>query len=254
MILAILQARITSQRLPSKVLMTILGRPMLELQIERILRCKKIDQLIVATSINQEDDPIDTLCKKMEISCFRGDLANVLDRFYQAARRYRPQHVVRLTGDCPLTDPMLIDELIEFYLARKCDYASNCQEPTLPDGLDAEIFTFETLAQTWQEAKLPSHLEHVTQFMNSQPQRFTIASYKYHQDLSRYRWVVDEPEDLEFVRKIYEKLYPSNPEFGTQDIVALLKRNKKLVEINQRFKRNEGIQQSIEKDRLFLSR
>lgn len=254
MILAILQARITSQRLPSKVLMTILGRPMLELQIERILRCKKIDQLIVATSINQEDDPIDTLCKKMEISCFRGDLANVLDRFYQAARRYRPQHVVRLTGDCPLTDPMLIDELIEFYLARKCDYASNCQEPTLPDGLDAEIFSFETLAQTWQEAKLPSHLEHVTQFMNSQPQRFTIASYKYHQDLSRYRWVVDEPEDLEFVRKIYEKLYPSNPEFGTQDIVALLKRNKKLVEINQRFKRNEGIQQSIEKDRLFLSR
>jgi len=253
-ILAILQARITSQRLPSKVLMTILGRPMLELQIERILRCKKIDQLIVATSINQEDDPIDTLCKKMEISCFRGDLANVLDRFYQAARRYRPQHVVRLTGDCPLTDPMLIDELIEFYLARKCDYASNCQEPTLPDGLDAEIFSFETLAQTWQEAKLPSHLEHVTQFMNSQPQRFTIASYKYHQDLSRYRWVVDEPEDLEFVRKIYEKLYPSNPEFGTQDIVALLKRNKKLVEINQRFKRNEGIQQSIEKDRLFLSR
>ncbi|MDB4442757.1 glycosyltransferase family protein [bacterium] len=254
MILAILQARITSQRLPSKVLMTILGRPMLELQIERILRCKKIDQLIVATSINQEDDPIDTLCKKMEISCFRGDLANVLDRFYQAARRYRPQHVVRLTGDCPLTDPMLIDELIEFYLARKCDYASNCQEPTLPDGLDAEIFTFETLAQTWQEAKLPSHLEHVTQFMYSQPQRFTIASYKYHQDLSRYRWVVDEPEDLEFVRKIYEKLYPSNPEFRTQDIVALLKRNKKLVEINQRFKRNEGIQQSIEKDRLFLSR
>lgn len=254
MILAILQARITSQRLPSKVLMTILGRPMLELQIERILRCKKIDQLIVATSINQEDDPIDTLCKKMEISCFRGDLANVLDRFYQAARRYRPQHVVRLTGDCPLTDPMLIDELIEFYLARKCDYASNCQEPTLPDGLDAEIFSFETLAQTWQEAKLPSHLEHVTQFMNSQPQRFTIASYKYHQDLSRYRWVVDEPEDLEFVRKIYEKLYPSNPEFRTQDIVALLKRNKKLVEINQRFKRNEGIQQSIEKDRLFLSR
>jgi len=253
-ILAILQARITSQRLPSKVLMTILGRPMLELQIERILRCKKIDQLIVATSINQEDDPIDTLCKKMEISCFRGDLANVLDRFYQAARRYRPQHVVRLTGDCPLTDPMLIDELIEFYLARKCDYASNCQEPTLPDGLDAEIFTFETLAQTWQEAKLPSHLEHVTQFMYSQPQRFTIASYKYHQDLSRYRWVVDEPEDLEFVRKIYEKLYPSNPEFRTQDIIALLKRNKKLVEINQRFKRNEGIQQSIEKDRLFLSR
>lgn len=254
MILAILQARMSSKRLPGKVIRTILGRPMLELQIERILRCEKIDQLIVATSINQDDDPIEALCQKIEIPCFRGDLANVLDRFYQAARQYHPQHVVRLTGDCPLADPILIDELIEFYLARGCDYASNCLEPTLPDGLDAEIFSFETLAKAWQEAQLPSHLEHVTQFMNSQPKRFTIACYKYRQNLSRYRWVVDEPEDLELVKRIYEKLYPLNPEFGTEDIVALLKRDAKLVEINQRFKRNEGLQQSMEEDRLFLSR
>ena len=254
MILTIIQARMTSQRLPGKVLRTILGRPMLELQIERILRCKKIDQLIVATSINQEDDPIETLCQKIETPCFRGDLANVLDRFYQAARQYNPQHVVRLTGDCPLADPMLIDEWIAFYMAGGCNYASNCQEPTLPDGLDAEIFSFETLARTWQEAKLPSHLEHVTPFINSQPQRFTIACYKYQKNLSRHRWVVDEPEDLEFVRRIYEKLYPLNPEFGTEDIVALLKRDTKLIEINQRFKRNEGMQQSIGEDRLFFNR
>ena len=108
----------TSQRLPGKVLKTILGRPMLELQIERILRCKKIDQLIVATSINPEDDPIEVLCEKIEIPYFRGDLENVLDRFYQAARQHNPQHVVRLTGDCPLSDPILIDALIEFYLSR----------------------------------------------------------------------------------------------------------------------------------------
>jgi len=253
-ILAILQARMTSQRLPGKVLRTILGRPMLELQIERILRCKKIDQLLVATSINQADNPIEALCRKLEIPYFRGDLANVLDRFYQAARQYNPEHIVRLTGDCPLTDPMLIDELVDFYMTRGCDYASNCQEPTLPDGLDAEIFSFEMLALTWKEAKLPSHLEHVTQFINSQPQRFAIACYKYHQDLSHYRWVVDEPEDLEFVRRIYEKLYPLKPEFGTEDIIALLKRDTKLVEINQRFKRNEGMKQSFEENRLFLSR
>ncbi len=117
----------TSHRLPGKVLKTILERPMLELQIERILRCKKIDQLIVATSINPKDDPIAALCEKIELPYFRGDLENVLDRFYQAARQYKPQHVVRLTGDCPLTDPILIDALIDFYLSRGSDYASNCQ-------------------------------------------------------------------------------------------------------------------------------
>jgi spore coat polysaccharide biosynthesis protein SpsF (cytidylyltransferase family) len=253
-ILVIIQARMSSQRLPGKVLRTILGRPMLELQIERILRCKKIDQLIVATSINQEDDPVEALCQKIETPCFRGDLTNVLDRFYQAARQYNPQHVVRLTGDCPLADPMLIDDLIEFYMAQGCNYASNCQEPTLPDGLDAEIFSFETLARTWQEAKLPSHLEHVTSFMKSQPQQFTIACYKYHKNLSCHRWVVDEPEDLEFVRRIYENLYPLNPEFGTEDIVALLKRDAKLIEINQQFKRNEGMLRSLAEDKLFFNR
>jgi spore coat polysaccharide biosynthesis protein SpsF len=250
-ILAILQARMTSQRLPGKVLKTILERPMLELQIERVLRSKKIGRLIIAASSNQEDDPIEVLCNKLRIPCFRGDLENVLDRFYQAARKYKPQHVVRLTGDCPLTDPILIDALIDFYLSRGSDYASNCQEPTLPDGLDAEIFSFAVLEQCWQEAEQPSHLEHVTPFIHSQPERFDIACYKYHKDLSHLRWVVDEPEDLELVRKIYEKLYPSNPEFGTEDIVALLERNAKLVEINQRFKRNEGLQPSLEEDMLF---
>ena len=254
MILAILQARMTSTRLPGKVLKTILGRPMLELQIERVLRCKKIDRLIVATSSNQEDAPIDALCNKLEGPCFRGDLENVLDRFYQAAEQYHPQHVVRLTGDCPLTDPVLIDALIDFYLTRGSDYASNCQQPTLPDGLDAEIFSFAVLEQTWREAELPSQLEHVTPFIHAHPERFDIACYKYHQDLSHLRWVVDEPEDLEFVTKIYEKLYPSNPEFETHDIVKLLQREPELITINKIFKRNEGMRPSFEKDKHYSSR
>jgi spore coat polysaccharide biosynthesis protein SpsF len=127
MILAILQARMTSRRLPGKVLKSILGRPMLEMQIERILRCKNIDQLIIATSKNKEDDPIEALGKKLNIDCFRGDLANVLDRFYQACLIYHPQHIVRLTGDCPLTDPVIIDALIQLYQSSECDYANNCQ-------------------------------------------------------------------------------------------------------------------------------
>jgi len=244
----------TSSRLPGKVLKPILGRPMIERQVERLLHSKRIDNLVIATSINQEDDPIKALCTRIGIDCFRGGLENVLDRFYQAARQCNPKHVVRLTGDCPLTDPVLIDELIEFYLEQECDYASNCHEPTLPDGLDAEIFSFTALEQTWKEAVLPSHLEHVTLFIRSHPERFKIVCYKYHQNLSHLRWVVDEPEDLEFVRRIYEILYPVKPDFRTGDILALLEREPKLVEINMHFKRNGGIDKSLEKDRLFLSR
>lgn len=254
MILAVLQARVSSTRFPGKVLKPLLGRPMLERQIERILSCKRIDQLVVATSINPEDDVIEALCNRLGIYCFRGDLENVLDRFYQVAKQYNPNHIVRLTGDCPLTDPVLIDELVDVYLAQECDYASNCQEPTLPDGLDAEVFSFASLEEAWKEAMLPSHLEHVTPFICSNPERFKATYYRYHKNLSHLRWVVDEPEDLEFVRRIYEILYPVKPEFGTEDILALLERKPELAEINKRFKRNEGAEKSIEKDKVFLSR
>jgi spore coat polysaccharide biosynthesis protein SpsF (cytidylyltransferase family) len=226
---------------------------MLERQIERILRCKRIDQLVVATSINPEDDAIEALCNRLGIHCFRGDLENVLDRFYQAAKQYNPNHIVRLTGDCPFTDPVLIDELIDFYLAQECDYASNCEKPTLPDGLDAEVFSFSALEQAWKEAVLPSHLEHVTPFIRSNRRRFKAACYRYHEDLSHLRWVVDEPEDLEFVRRVYEILYPVKPEFGTEDILALLERKPELSEINKGFERNEGAKKSIEQDKVFLS-
>jgi spore coat polysaccharide biosynthesis protein SpsF len=253
MILAILQARMSSSRLPGKVMKSVLGRPMIERQIERLLHSKRIDQLIVATSNQQEDHVLETLCKRIGIFCFRGNLENVLDRFYQAAKPFKPAHIIRLTGDCPLIDPALIDELVDLYLNRQCDYASNCEEPTLPDGLDAEIFSFAVLEETWKEAILPSELEHVTSFIRVHPERYKIGHYKYHKDLSNLRWTVDEFEDLEFVRRVYEKLYPSNPEFKTDDIVALLELKPELLKINKHFKRNEGLQKSIEKDKHFLS-
>lgn len=253
MILAILQARMSSSRLPGKVMKPVLGRPMIERQIERLLRCKRVDQLIVAASNHPEDNALETLCKKIGIFCFRGDLDNVLDRFYQAAKPFKPDHIVRLTGDCPLADPALIDELVDFYLERQCDYASNCEEPTLPDGLDAEIFSFAVLEETWKEAILPSQLEHVTPFIREHRERYRIENYKYSRDLSNLRWTVDEFEDLEFVRRVYEKLYHLNPEFRTEDVVALLDREPELLKINKHFKRNDGMQKSIERDRLFLS-
>jgi len=251
---AIIQARMGSSRLPGKVLKPILGRPMLELQIERLRRCKRIDQLVVATSVNPEDQAIADLCKSIGVDCFRGDPENVLDRFYRAAKQFNPEHVVRLTGDCPLADPALIDDLVEFYLAGGFDYASNCHEPSLPDGLDAEIFSFTALEQAWKEAELPSHLEHVTPFIRAHSERFKIACYRYHIDLSHLRWTVDEPEDLEFVRRVYESLYPVKPEFVTEDILALLERNPKLVKMNEGFRRNEGAMKSIERDKQFLMR
>ncbi|MCG2758606.1 MAG: glycosyltransferase family protein [Desulfobacteraceae bacterium] len=252
-IVAILQARMGSSRLPGKVLKPILGRPMLEHHIERIKLSSKINRIVVATSIDPADQAIVDLCRQIGIESFEGELENVLDRFYQAARLYKSDHVVRLTGDCPLADPHLIDELIDFYFVQKCDYASNCYEPTLPDGLDAEVFSFAVLEQVWKEAVLPSHLEHVTPFIYMHPERFKIKSHKYHTDLSHLRWTVDEYEDLEFVRRIYEILYPVKPDFSMKDILLLLEKNPELAEINRRFKRNEGAKKSIEKDKQFLA-
>ncbi|MBD1381923.1 cytidylyltransferase domain-containing protein [Metabacillus arenae] len=250
MILAILQARVSSTRLPGKVLKPILGSPMLLKQIERIKRSKKIDKFIVATSKEALDNDIEQLCKENNITCFRGNLMNVLDRFYKAAVNYIPANIVRLTGDCPLIDPELIDKVIAFHNKGNYDYTSNTIEPTYPDGLDVEIFRFYCLEHAWREAVLPSHREHVTPFIYEQPNRFRIGSYKNHKDLSQLRWTVDEERDFELVTKIYEALYPSNPNFTSEEILTFLDENPNLKNLNKDIKRNEGFQKSKEADLL----
>jgi spore coat polysaccharide biosynthesis protein SpsF len=250
MILAILQARTSSSRLPGKVLAPILGKPMLVRQIERLRRCREIDELIVATSVDASDDVIAELCRELGLDCRRGSLDDVLDRFYQAAKPYRPEHIVRLTGDCPLADPGLIDALIRFYLAESADYASNCHEPSLPDGLDAEVMRWEALAAAWREARLPSEREHVTPFLRKHPERFRIRLWRNPIDLSHHRWTVDEPQDLQFVRAVYAALYPHNPAFGMQDILELLARQPELAAINAGIRRNAGYEKSLQADHL----
>lgn len=240
--------------MPGKVLMPILGRPMLEMQIERVKRSNKIDQIVVATSVNPEDKAIVSLCKKIGVKFFCGNPENVLDRFYKAASEISPDHVVRLTGDCPLVDPFLVDELIDFYLSHSCDYASNCQEPILPDGLDAEIMSFSALEQAWREANRPSEQEHVTPFIYSHPERFKSEFYRYHRDLSYLRWTVDVSLDLEFVRKVYEILYPRKPDFLMEDILDLIEKKPELVNINSGIRRNEGLEKSLVEERNFLSK
>lgn len=254
MILAILQARVSSSRLPGKVLKDILGAPMLLRQIERVKRAEKIDKLVIATSTESSDNPLENLCSENGMSCFRGSLNDVLDRFYKAALPFKPEHVVRLTGDCPLADPVLIDRLIQYHLDGRFDYSSNCVEPTWPDGLDAEIFRFSCLEEAWCEATLSSQREHVTPFIRQQEERYRIGSIKNGVNLSMLRWTVDEPEDFELVTQIYASLYPSNPAFTTADILDLLKKKIGLQDINARYKRNEGYAASLLKDEVRMNK
>lgn len=250
--LAILQARISSSRLPGKVLKPILGKPMLLRQIERVGRAKKIDHLVVATSLDKSDDEIEKNCKTTNIDCFRGSLDDVLDRFYQAAKKYNPEHIVRLTGDCPLADPEVIDGIIKMHIEGGYDYTSNGIIRTLPDGLDVEIFTYKALKESWHESFLPSHREHVTGFINSKPDRYSLGSYTKNTDLSHLRWTVDEELDFVLVEKIYNELYPENPNFTTSDILELLERKPELKVINAQYKCNEGLEKSLKKDQEYL--
>lgn len=253
MILAILQARCSSTRLPGKVLKPILGEPMLVRQIERLRHAKRIDRLLVATSTDSSDDALAALCERHGISCFRGSLDDVLDRFYRAALPYQPEHVVRLTGDCPLTDPAIIDAVIALHLRENYDYSSSAIELTFPDGLDAEIMRFACLEQAWREAELPSEREHVTLFIYRRPERYRIGSHKGVCDFSYYRWTVDEPEDFEFVTRIYERLYSESRVFGMDGILALLESDPALSAINAGIERNAGLKKSIEKDIQFCA-
>jgi spore coat polysaccharide biosynthesis protein SpsF len=247
-ILGVLQARTSSSRLPGKILMPILGIPMLEHQIRRLLRCRRMDALILATSDQAPDGPVADLAASVGIGCFRGSLDDVLDRFYRAALASRPDHVVRLTGDCPLADPEIVDRAIALHLESGADYTTNALEPTWPDGLDVEVMRFACLEDAWKEARKPSEREHVTPFINTQPRRYAMRHLKDEPDLSGLRWTVDEPEDFAFVRNVYERLYVDNPRFGTGDILSLLEREPELGGLNRGFIRNEGLTKSIAKD------
>jgi len=245
-VLAILQARVSSSRLPGKVLRPILGRPMLLHQLDRVRRARSLDALVVATSTDATDDAIEQLCASEGVRTFRGSLNDVLDRFYQAARPHSPRAVARLTGDCPLADPTLIDRVVDLFHSDRFDIAGAA--PTFPDGLDVEVVRFDALEVAWREATLPSDREHVTQFIHRQPERFRIGPLDSDTDLSHLRWTVDEPQDFELVSRIYEALYPRNPAFTTQDVLDLLSERPDLLNLNRGIRRNEGLARSLAAD------
>ncbi len=250
MILAILQARFSSSRLPGKVLKSILEKPMLLHQVERVKNSKMINKLVVATSVDSSDDDIEKMCLDNNIEIFRGNLHNVLDRFYQCAKIHNPDHIVRLTGDCPLIDWQVIDNMIQYYLDEELDYITTSVK--FPDGLDAEVMTMKALIEAKKNATLPSETEHVTQYISKNTNKFKNKCFDFDKDLSHLRWTVDEPEDFVLVKKIYRRLYKDNPLFLTGDILSLLERQPELTKINDNFIRNEGLEKSLRKDKEFL--
>jgi spore coat polysaccharide biosynthesis protein SpsF len=254
MILGIIQARISSSRFPGKVMMPILGEPMLLRQIERVRNSKKIDQILIATSTEPSDDLIENLCQSHKINCFRGSLNDVLDRYYCAAKFYGADQVVRLTGDCPLIDPQIIDQTINHHSKGNYDYTSNAIEPTFPDGLDVEVMTFTCLEEAWKDATIPSHREHVTRFFYTQPNKFKLGLVKSDIDFSHFRWTVDEPIDLELVNDIYQSLYFKNSMFTFSDVLEYLEKNPELQKINLNIPRNAGMQKSLIADQEFIKK
>ena len=243
---ALIQARMSSSRLPGKVLQDIAGQPMLLRVIRRAKQAKSIDLVAVITSIHEDDDAIEILCKGNGIACFRGSLDDVLDRYYQAAIYFQADIVVRLTADCPLLDPKIIDKVVQNFHKGTFCYVSNVLECTYPDGLDTEIFRFEALERVWKEARLKSEREHVTAYIYKHPELFQLGSVKQEQDLSLLRWTVDTPQDMEFVRTIYN--FFKEVEFGMDDILKLLKEHPEITKINSGQQRNEGYEKSLQED------
>ena len=250
--ICIIQARIGSSRLPGKILMKAGGRTLLENVLMRVGQAKKIDKIVVATTDQKGDDVTERLCKEIGIDCFRGSENDVLDRFYQAAIRFKADVIVRVTGDCPFHDPILIDNVINFYLENedKYDYVSNVDPPTFPDGLDLWVFPFGTLERAWKEARLKSEREHVCPYIWKNPHLFRIGHFKSDVDYSHMRWTVDEENDLRFVKEIYKRLHKKGGTFHMQDIISLLEEYPELMNINKEITRDEGLMKSLREDKI----
>lgn len=246
---ALIQARMSSSRLPGKVLRDIAGLPMLLQVVQRAKQANFIKFVAVVTSTHAADDAIEGFCQEHGIPCFRGSLDDVLDRYYQAASHFQAEAVVRLTGDCPLLDPQIIDKVIQTFYQGGFDYVSNALECTYPDGLDTEIFRFAALERAWKEARLKSEREHVTAYIYKHPALFRLGTVKHEEDLSFLRWTVDTSRDLDFVKTVYSS-FP-NTDFGMDDILKLLKEHPEITKINSGQQRNEGYLKSLQEDSKF---
>jgi spore coat polysaccharide biosynthesis protein SpsF len=244
--IAIIQARMSSTRLPAKVLLPLAGQTCIEQIYRRLKYCRTLDQIILATSDQDDDVLIANLCQKIKLECFRGSLNDVLDRYYQAATHYQASTIVRITADCPLIDPVVVDTIVTAALAGDFDQFS--LSGSFPDGLDVEVFKYAALQQAWKDANLKSEREHVGPYFGNHPELFKRGSLEIFQNLGHHRWTLDEPNDYELLKQIYESLDEPNKLFLTNDILDLFEERPELLEINSGIMRNEGYALSLQKD------
>ena len=237
-IIAIVQARMGSTRLPNKVMKTMGGVHMIELLLTRLAKAKELNQIIVATSIDERNQPLVEHVQKLGYTCEQGSENDVLDRYVQAAKKHHADIVVRITGDCPLVDADLVDEVIRQFKAAKVDYFSNTNPPTYPDGLDIEVFTFKALEQASQETADPFDREHVTPYLRKAG-NYKTAAMQHSEDLSALRWTVDEPADFVVIEKVFQHFHPRT-DFSWQEVLTLQQQQPQLFNTNQHLIRNEG--------------
>jgi glutamate-1-semialdehyde 2,1-aminomutase len=235
---AIVQARMGSTRLPGKVMKPVEGVPMIELLLTRLARAKNIDQIVVAASDQARDIPLLDYVRKTGHAAYAGSENDVLDRYYWAAKEAKATTIIRITGDCPLVDPALVDQLVQEFRARKVDYLSNVEPPTFPDGLDIEVFSFAALEKAWREAKLPAEREHVTPYLRT-GKNYTRGNVANDEDLSALRLTVDEAADLQVIRNIFQHFAP-NTAFGWRDVIDFYRKNPESFRANRNIGRNEG--------------
>ena len=237
--IAIVQARMGSTRFPNKVMQLVgNGIPMIEVLFSRLSRAKSIDQIVLATSTNPNNDALSEHMANLGYIVYRGSEDDVLDRYYKTAREQKADVVVRITGDCPLIDPVLVDEVVTLYKKGNVDYSSNINPPTYPDGLDVEVFSFSSLEKSWKNATKSQHREHVTLFIRDSTE-FSTINLTYNKDHSDERWTVDEVEDYEVVKSIFDYFSP-NIYFHWQEIMALKSLNPSMFDTNRHLIRNEG--------------
>ncbi len=239
-VVTMIQARMSSTRLPQKVMLSLCGKPLLYRMYERVKRAHYSGEVVVITSRNKTDDPIAELCKEYDIPVYRGHLSDLLDRHYKAARKYKADAVVKVPSDCPLIDPSVVDKVIRNFVENndKYDYVSNLHPATYPDGNDVEIMSFEAIEKAWREAEKDFEREHTTPYMWEHPNLFGIGNVEWETGAdysSTHRWTIDYEEDYVFIRSVYEELYDTKPWFGIHEILDLLKEKPYLNSINSKY-------------------
>lgn len=247
-ITVMIQARTGSTRLPDKALKKIEGKPIIWHMINRAKKIKSVQQIIIVTTRKREDRVFLKIAHENGVLGFQGNEKDVLDRHYRCAIKFNADPIIRITSDCPLIDPYLVERILQVFLKNNYDYVTNREPPTYPDGLDTEIFAFSALKKAARYAKMNSEREHVNPYIVKNPKKFKIFNYKNRKDLSHLRWTVDEKRDLRFVKQIYSRMKPRTI-FTMNDVLKIIKKNPKLLEINKNIERNEGYLKSLKNDR-----